>query len=385
MLERFLSSQQREWLEKFEKFSAAEVRPFADAWDLTGATSRSVVEKLGETRWLGGLARAENGGLGFDATTFGLLNMAIGASSCSLTGLLNVHSMVLKSIEEWGTDDQKRRFLAPLVKGEMLGAFAQTEVTAGGDSGNLSTQFIDDGERLLVTGQKTWITFAEIADLYLVFGKYRGQDTALLVTRDAPGLTVTPKGNMLGFRSAHLAVLDFVECRVPKTNIVGRPGFGQTLISAAALHYGRISVAWAAAGLQSAALAACAHRANTRTTFGTLLADHGIIRGYLAEMSGRLLASQLICLSASEAKQAMDEDALELILQAKLFASQGAGEAAERAVQIHGGHGCDEANGVARLYRDAKILQVVEGSNELQKMLVGKEVCKRYRTCLAAA
>jgi alkylation response protein AidB-like acyl-CoA dehydrogenase len=116
-----------------------------------------------------------------------------------------------------------------------------------------------------------------------------------------------------------------------------------------------------------------------------LLADHGIIRGYLADMSGRLLASQLICLSASEAKQAKDEDALELVLQAKLFASQGAGEAAERAVQIHGGHGCDEANGVARLYRDAKILQVVEGSNELQKMLVGKEVCKRYRTCLTAA
>jgi hypothetical protein len=248
----------------------------------------------------------------------------------------------------------------------------------------LSTQFIDDGEQLLISGQKTWITFAEVADLYLVFGKFHGQDTALLVTRDAPGLKLTPKRNMLGFRSAHLAVLDFVDCRVPKVNVVGKPGFGQTLISTAALDYGRISVAWAAAGLQSAALEASACRANARATFGALLADHGIIRGYLAEMAGKLLASQLICLSASEAKQAKDEDALELILQAKLFASQGAGEAAEKAVQIHGGHGCDEANGVGRLYRDAKILQVVEGSNELQKMLVGKEVCNRYRAAAAA-
>ncbi|KUM02949.1 acyl-CoA dehydrogenase family protein [Chromobacterium subtsugae] len=378
MLERFLSPSQNAWLREFERFAAVEVAPYADDWDLREATPAAVVRKLAENGWLGGLAAKESGGLGFDATTFGLLNMAIGAGSGSLTGLLNVHSMVLKTLETWGSPEQKQRFLAPLVKGEIIGAFAQTEVSAGGDSRNLSTRFDERGDELIVSGQKSWITFAQIADLFLVFGKYQGLDTAVLVPKDTPGLTVTAKKNMLGFKSAYLAVLDFDGCRIPKTNIVGKPGFGQSLISTGALDYGRISVAWAALGIQQAALAASARRAGSRSTFGTLLADQGIIRAYLAEMSGSLLASQLICLSATQAKEAREEDALEQILQAKLFASKEAGDAAAKAVQIHGGHGCDESSGVSRLYRDAKILQVVEGSNELQKMLIGKEVCNRY-------
>ncbi|CDM89921.1 acyl-CoA dehydrogenase family protein [Xenorhabdus bovienii] len=378
MLNRFLSPLQNEWLQTFEQFSATEIAPYADEWDLAEAIPATVVQKLAHNGWLGGLAKPESGGLGFDVTTFGLLNMAIGAGSGSLTGLLNVHSMVLKTIEDWGSQDQKQRFLAPLVKGEIIGAFAQTEVSAGGDSKNLSTQFEEDGDYLSVNGQKAWITFAQIADLFLVFGKYQGLDTAVLVPKDTPGLKVTAKKNMLGFKSAYLAVLDFTDCRVPKTNIVGKPGFGQNLISNNALDYGRISVAWAALGIQQAALAASARRANSRATFDTLLADQGIIRGYLAEMSSSLLASQLICLSATKAKETRDEDALEQILQAKLFSSHEAGTAAAKAVQIHGGHGCDESNGISRLYRDAKILQVVEGSNELQKMLIGKAVCNRY-------
>lgn len=385
MLERFLSCAQREWLRTFERFSATEVLPFADLWDSQEATPRSVIEKLAERGWLGGVAQVESGGLGFDVTTFGLMNMAIGTGSCSLTGLLNVQAMVLKSIEDWGTPEQQRRFLTPLARGQMIGAFAQTERGAGGDTKNLSVSFVEDGEYLLVNGQKTWITFAEIADLFLVFGQYNGLDTAVLVPRDTPGIRVTPKRGMLGFRNAHLAMLDFVDCRVPRTYVIGKPGFGQSLISAGALAYGRISVAWAAVGLQRAALAACVSRATSRSTFGTLLVDHGIIRGYLAEMSGGLLASELMCLSASQAKGSQDEDALEQILQAKVFASHEAGVATAKAVQIHGGYGCDESSGISRLYRDAKILEVVEGSNELQKMLIGKEVCHRYASIGSAS
>jgi alkylation response protein AidB-like acyl-CoA dehydrogenase len=378
MLSRFLTSQQNLRLQDFEHFAAAEVAPFSDDWDLQEATPRAVVRALARRGWLGGLAGQENGGLGFDATTFGLLNMAIGTGSASLTGLLNVHSMVLKTIEDWGSVEQKQRWLPGLVSGEIIGAFAQTEVTAGGDSKNLSTRFEVQHDELRIHGQKTWITYGQLADLFLVFGKLQGSDTAALVPRDSPGLTVTPKKNMLGFKGAGLAVLDFVDCRVPSTSIVAKPGFGQSLVSAAALDYGRISVAWTAVGVQQAAVNASARRALARSTFGTLLADQGLIRGYLAEMSGNLLASQLVCLSATRAKEAREDDAIEQILQAKLMASQRASEAADKAMQIHGGHGCDEAHGVSRLYRDAKILQIVEGSNELQKMLIGRAVCDRY-------
>ncbi|BET96833.1 acyl-CoA dehydrogenase family protein [Xenorhabdus taiwanensis] len=378
MFNRFLSPAQQEWLQIFEQFSASNIAPYADEWDLSETMPDSVIEQLVHNGWLGGLAKTEHGGLGFDATTFGLLNMAIGAGSGSLTGLLNVHSMMLKTIEDWGTQEQQQRFLTPLVKGEIIGAFAQTEVSAGGDSKNLTTRVEDCGDELSIHGQKSWITFAQSADLFLIFGKYQGLDTAVLLPANTPGLTVTAKKNMLGFRSAHLAMLDFNDCRVPKTNIIGKPGFGQNIIANSALDYGRISVAWAAVGIQQAALSASVHRASSRSTFGTFLADQGIIRGYLAEMSGSLLASQLTCLSATKAKEAKDEDALEQILQAKLFASHEAGISAAKAVQIHGGHGCDEINGVSRLYRDAKILQIVEGSNELQKMLIGKQLCTRY-------
>ncbi len=380
MLERFLSEQQQNWLTQFRQFSATEVAPFADNWDQEERVPETVIQALASSGWLGGLASTEMGGLGFDPTTFGLLNMAIGEGSGSLTGLLNVHSMVLKSIESWGTEAQKAQYLEPLIKGEIIGAFAQTELAAGGDTGNLETVFTDcENGQLSIQGQKTWITFGQRADLFLVFGKYRGMDTAVLLPKGTPGFEVTPKTNMLGFKSAHLAVLTFEDVRIPVDSILCKPGFGQSIVSTSALDFGRISVAWAAIGVQQAALHQSVARANSRSAFGSLLAEKGSIASYLAEMSGALLASQLLCLSATKAKHAQDADALEQILQAKQFASHEAGNATAKAVQIHGGYGCDEQSGIARLFRDAKILQVVEGSNELQKMLVAKSVCNRLK------
>lgn len=377
MLERWLSSDERGCFDSFARFAASDVVPFADDWDRRNAVAPSVVEALAQRGWLGCLAAKESGGLGHGPVTFGLLNLAIGTGSASLTGLLNVHAMVLKTVERWGTADQKARYLRSLANGSIIGAFAQTERSAGGDTGNLSTRFEIEGDELVIDGRKTWITFAQRADLFLVFGKLSGLDAAALVPRGTAGLEIEPQNGMLGFRSAGLAALSFRRCRVPAANLVGRPGFGQSLISSAGLNYGRLSVAWAAVGLQRAALSAAADWANRRSTFGTLLVDQGIVRAYLAEMSCALRASQLVCLSASRAFEADDEDAVTQILEAKLFASEEAARAAARAVQIHGGHGCEEDNGVSRLYRDAKILQIVEGSNELQKMLIGKDVGRR--------
>ncbi|MET0549622.1 MAG: acyl-CoA dehydrogenase family protein [Xanthomonas sp.] len=379
MLERFLQPAERESLLAFDAFSAQHVAHFADAWDQRESVDTAVIAALAERGWLGGVGLPENGGKGFSATVFGLLNMAVGTGSASLTGLLNVHTMVLASLERWGTPHQRNTYLAAMAAGKLIGAFAQTETEAGGDARNLSTQMRLDGDTLVIDGAKTWITFAQHADVFLVFGKLNGLDTAALVARDTPGLEVRAQSGMLGFRSAHLAAVHLSDCRLPASCIVGKPGFGQSLISGGALNYGRLSVAWAAVGLHRAALAAAAHRASNRRAFGTLLVDQGIVRGYLADMSSSLLASELICLSASRAFDAREEDAVEQILQAKLVASENAATAASRAMQIHGGYGCQESAGVSRLYRDAKILQIVEGSNELQKMLIGEQVGRRYR------
>lgn len=380
MLESWLSPDERTHLAEFVRFVRSDVAPFADSWDRGGMVAPSVVQTLAQRGWLGCLAAQNSGGLGLDPVTFGLLNMAVGTGSASLTGLLNVHTMVLKTVERWGTVDQKARYLRRLADGSVIGAFAQTERAAGGDSGNLSTRFEVAGEEIVIDGVKTWITFAQRADLFLVFGKLDGLDVAVLVPRDTADFGIEPQNDMLGFRSAGLATLHFRKCRVPTANIVGKPGFGQSLISSSGLNYGRLSVAWASVGLQIAALSAAAQWANRRSTFGTLLVDQGIVRAYLAEMSCALRASQLVCLSASRAFQADQENAIEQILQAKLLASEDAAAAAAKAMQIHGGHGCEENNGISRLYRDAKILQIVEGSNELQKMLIGKEISRRYAT-----
>src|SRR5262245_28665176 len=196
---------------EFAAFVALDVEPFAEQWDRDQRVPEAILSKLAERGYLGGMLPPEHGGQGWDVVTFGLLNEALGKGSSALTGVLTVQAMVSMAVLKWGTAAQKGRWLAPLARGDVIGAFALTEPGAGSALQCLTTEFTrgGDGRSLILNGRKRWISCGQFAAVFLVFGTFEGRSTACLVPRDAPGLRVEPIHDLMGFRAAGLAEVHF--------------------------------------------------------------------------------------------------------------------------------------------------------------------------------
>ncbi|MHB1392531.1 MAG: acyl-CoA dehydrogenase family protein [Clostridia bacterium] len=361
----------------FKEFTRGNIEPYANQWDTEECLPGNIIKACAEKGYLGALISKEYGGLEWDCVTYGLFNEAVGRGSISMTGLFNVHTMVAQTLQKWGTEPQKRRWLEPMAKGEILGAFALTEPDAGSDIKAIKTEYKWDGDRLILNGKKRWITFAGIADIFLVFGMIDGKPLACIVERDNPGLNIIPVKNMLGFRAAHLAVMEFKDYEVKKENIIGKEGFAFSHIAPYALEYGRLSVAWAGLGLLRACLETCGEYALRRKTFGSLLIDHSIIGKFITDMGVDHEAASLLCYNASKVKDEHLPEATEKIMYAKYFTSGAAARHSSNAVQIMGALGCNESFSVSRYYRDAKVLGIIEGSNEIHQMILGKSFARK--------
>ncbi|MGE5632575.1 MAG: acyl-CoA dehydrogenase family protein [Caulobacteraceae bacterium] len=332
---------------------------------------------LWHLEWVVTLISKEYGGLEWDCVTYGLLNEAVGYGSISLSSLFNVHTMVAQTLYKWGTETQRKRWLEAMSKGEVLGAFALTEPDAGSDIKGIKSECKWDGDRLILNGMKRWITFAGIADIFLVFASIGGKFTAFILERDTPGLNIIPVKNMLGFRSAHLAVMEFSNCEVQKDNIIGKEGFAFSHIAPYALEYGRLSVAWAGLGLLRACLDSCGEHTLKRKTFGSLLIEHSVIDKYITDMGVDYEAASLLCYNASKVKDEHLPEATERVMYAKYFTSRAAARHSANAVQIMGALGCNESFSVSRYFRDAKVLEIIEGSNEIHQMILGRSFARK--------
>ena len=375
-MKHLVTARQREQYEQFICFANAEVVNQASIWEQEESIPRSVIEACANAGYLGFMLPREYGGLGGDHVAYGLLNEAIGGASVSLSGLLNVHTMFAQTLLKWGNAEQKQRWLPALASGQVLGVFALTEPGAGSDIQNITTRYTRSGDDVLVTGTKKWITFAGAADLFLVFGKLDGEAVAAVIEKGAPGLQVKPIHHMLGFKAAHLAQLELDDCRIPARNLIGKPGFALSYIAPYALEYGRISVAFAALGLLRASLEICGKHALHRTTFGSHLIEHGTISELITNMGVDYEAAKLLCIEAVKAKDSHLPDATEKILIAKYFTSRAAACHASHAVQIMGAIGCNEDFPLARFYRDAKTMEIIEGSNQIHQFLLGKSFAR---------
>jgi alkylation response protein AidB-like acyl-CoA dehydrogenase len=362
-----LSEGQRRLRAEVRAFAAEEIAPHADGWDREERIPEGFPARLAERGYLGANLAAGWGGRGLDPISYGLLTEEIGRACSSVRSLLTVHDMVGHAIQRWGSREQKERWLAMLVRGETLGAFALSEPNAGSDASGVETTATPDGDDFVLDGHKRWTTFGQIAGLFLVVAKSDGKPTALLVERDRPGLTVQPIQGMLGTRASMLAALRFEGCRVPRENLLGRVGFGVSHVVAAALEHGRYSVAWGAVGLAQACLEAATAYAGERRQFGALLADHQLIRALLADMITHVRAGRLLCCRAGYLRATGDPGALAEIMVAKYFCARMAAQAATDAVQIHGAYGCSAESSVGRYLRDSKILEIIEGSNQIQQ------------------
>jgi glutaryl-CoA dehydrogenase (non-decarboxylating) len=377
MLSRLTPGQKKHY-DEFRDFVAHQVVPYARQWDKDQAVPRDVIAECSRAGYVGGIIPTEFDGGGWDYVTFGLMNEAFGAGSASLNGLYTVQTMVAMSLLKWGTEEQKNRWLKPMAKGKVLASFAMTEPGVGSDIQAIETQFKKEGNNWILEGTKRWITYSGLADIYLVFGKHEEKSMACIIQRDTPGFTVTPITDMLGFRGAYLSQLDFNRCVIPEENFVGRPGFALPYVAPYGLHYGRMSTAWSSAGLIRACVEAGATHSSQRKSFDKLLRDHGMVRRLITDMGVSMEAARHLCLNASIAEDQHSPTAIEKTLIAKYYASMAASHAASDAVQLLGAQGCNEESPTARYYRDAKIMEIIEGTNEIQQTILGKSFCKKF-------
>jgi alkylation response protein AidB-like acyl-CoA dehydrogenase len=370
---------------EFAGFVARNVAPSAEGWDREQRIPAHVIAQVARAGYLGAQLPREHGGQGWDLVTFGLLHEAFGRGSSALTGVLTVQSMVCAALLKWGTAEQKRAWLAPLAKGRIVGAFALTEPGAGSTLRKLEAKLERASDRFVLNGTKKWISCAQFASVFLVFAKLGAQPVACLVPRESGGLRIEPITELMGFRAAGLAALSFEDVTVAAENLVGAPGFGLSHVAPVGLQQGRLSTACSALGLLRGCFEESTAYAAARRIGDATAGDLGMVRSLIARMGVDLEAASALCLDACRAADERLPQAMEKALIAKHFTSRAAVRAASDAVQIRGASGCHASSPVSRYYRDAKIMEIIEGTTQVHEDLLGALFVDRAARASVAA
>lgn len=338
------------------------------------------VKMLGELGFLGMMVDPKYGGSGLDAVSYVLAMEEISKIDASASVVMSVNnSLVCWGIEEYGTEEQKQKYLVPLASGQKIGAFLLSEPEAGSDATHQHTTAEDKGDHYVINGIKNWITNGNTASTYLVIAqthpekKHKGIN-AFIVDKNTPGITVGAKENKMGIRGSDTHSISFQDVIVPKENRIGEDGFGFTF-AMKTLAGGRIGIASQALGIASGALELAIKYSKERKAFGTEIKNHQGIAFKLAEMATKVEAARLLCLKSATLKdQNLDYTVAGSI--AKLYASEIAQSVTSEAVQIHGGYGYVREFHIERLMRDAKITQIYEGTSEVQKIVISRSILK---------
>ncbi len=367
-----LTAQQQDAQAAFRAFAEKEIFPDADQFDREEKISPKLIDKMAQQGYLGTVLPREYGGLGLDMVTFGLLNEQVGRACSSTRSLLTVHGMVSCAILRWGTHEQKDSWLPKLASGKAIAAFALTEPNVGSDAKSIETTAERQGDVYILNGTKKWITYGQIAHLFLIFAQCEKKPTAFLVESNTPGLTTKAIRGLLGTRASMIAKVHLDGCRVPQENLIGGPGFGFSAVAMSALDLGRYSVAWGCVGIGQACLEASLKYTTERKQFGQPLRRHQLIQEMIANMVTNVEAARLLCYQAGYLKDIGHPDATTKTLVAKYFASTMAPKVASDAVQVHGGNGCGSEYPVQRYMRDAKVMEIIEGSNQMQQILIAR-------------
>jgi glutaryl-CoA dehydrogenase (non-decarboxylating) len=375
-----LSQDERAAAVRFREFARDRIAPHAAAADRDQELPREVIGALAAAGFLGATTECRWGGRGMDMVTYGLLTEELGRVCQNVRNFVAVEDMVCLALSAWGTRAQRERWLPAIAEGSVLAAFALTEPGNGSDAANIATTATPDGDDVVLRGDKKWISFAQIADLYLVFAKYQGKHTAFLVERDTPGLLVDPIRDLMGLRGSMLGELLLRDCRVPAENMVGRPGAGLVFVASSALDLGRYSTAWGSVGLARACLEESARYASHRVQYDAPIGDHQLVRRMLADMVTDVAAARLLCHHAGVGKDNDELDTVHPTLIAKYRASTVATRVAADAVQIHGAQGIGDESPVARHYRDAKVMEIIEGTTQIQQSILGQYAVEFART-----
>jgi len=359
-------------------FARAEVAPHARAWEQAGWIDDALVAQMGALGLLGMVVPEQWGGSYTDYVAYALAVEEISAADGALGALMSVHNSVgCGPLLNYGSPAQQDTWLAALASGEVIGCFCLTEPQAGSEAHNLRTRAVLDGEHWVIDGAKQFVTNGRRAKLAIVFavtdpelGK-KGL-SAFLVPTDTPGFTVDRSEHKLGIRASDTCAITLSQCRVPAANLLGERGKGLN-IALSNLEGGRIGIAAQALGIARAAFEAALGYARERVQFGKPIIEHQSVANLLADMQVQVNAARLLVLHAARLRSA-GLPCLSEASQAKLFASEMAERVCSSAVQVHGGYGYLEDYPVEKYYRDARITQIYEGSSEIQRMLIAREL-----------
>jgi len=356
-------------------FVAREVTPHAATWDRDEAVDRGIVRRLGDLGFLGLTIPEEAGGSGGDHLTYCLVLEELGRGDSSVRGIVSVSlGLVAKTIAAHGSDSQRAFWLARLCSGDALGCFALTEPGTGSDAAALATRAVRDGDGWLISGTKMFITNGTWADVALVFARTGGPGprgvTAFLVDTATPGLTRREVRGKLGLRGQATAELTFDGVRVSDADRLGDEGRGFA-IAMSTLDKGRMSLAAGCVGIAQACLDAAVRYAGERTQFGKPIAGHQLVQRHLAQIAVDVAAARLLVWRVADLVDRGLPFGTEASM-AKLFASEAAVRAADRAVQVFGGYGSVDDYPVGRYLRDARVTTLYEGTSEIQQLLIGR-------------
>ncbi|MBI5021102.1 MAG: acyl-CoA dehydrogenase [Ignavibacteriales bacterium] len=362
------------------KFAEDELVASAIERDEKEKFPHEIVKKLGELGFMGMMVPEQYGGAGLDAVSYVLAMEEISRIDASCGVIMSVNnSLVTYGLNEWGSEEQKQKYLIPLASGKLLGAFALSEPEAGSDASNQKTMAERSGDYYILNGTKNFITNGSTADVILVMAttdKTKGAHgvSTFIVEKGTPGFSVAKKEKKLGIRSSDTVSLSFQDCKVPVANRIGEEGFGFKF-AMKTLDGGRIGIASQALGIAQASLDASVAYAKQRKAFGKYIAEFQAIQFKIADMATRIEAARLLTLKAAALKDA-HEPFGNMSAMAKLYASKVAVDAALDAIQIHGGYGyCQEYN-VERYLRDAKITEIYEGTSEVQRIVISRNLLK---------
>ena len=346
--------------------------PDADRFDAEGAFPAEVVRAMGAQGLLGAAVPAAFGGSYLGAREQGDVCEALGQASASALSLFTVHSMVATALARLGSRLQRDTWLPKLATGAAVAAFALSEPDAGSDAESVRTTFVRKGNRLIVNGVKSWVSFGQIADVILVVGRLDGKVVAVLVPADAPGTAIVPTSGMFGFRAGMLATVTFDDVPVAASDLIGSADFGLAQIVGLVLDQGRHCIGWGCVGLAHACLEASVRYCSDRVQFGRPLTDFQLVQGMIADMMVDTHAARLMCIDAARSRDARSPDMLVRTAAAKYAAARAADRAAGTALHLHGANGCSDRYPVQRYLRDAKVMNIIEGSNEIQQILLAQ-------------
>jgi alkylation response protein AidB-like acyl-CoA dehydrogenase len=369
--------EQRDIRRHMREFAERNIVPVAAKNDRECKFDWDVAKKIFAEGFLGCPIPEKYGGLGLDYIAYGLMTEEVNRVCSSTRTLFSVQtSLVALTILRWGTEEQKKFYLPKMCNGEFIGCFGLTEPEAGSDAANQQTKAVKDGDDYLLTGQKTWISCGSIATHALVFAtvdKSKGHEgiCCFVVDTKSKGFTAQSIHGKLGLRASDTSSLFLEDVRVPKENMLGKVGEGFK-IAMSALDNGRFSVAAGAVGLVQGCIDACTKYAMERKTFGVPIGQHQQVQAMIADMVADCEAGRLLYLRAADLKTKGVRNTLETSI-AKLFCGEAANRAAHNAVQIYGGYGYSDEYPVERYFRDAKVLNIYEGTREIQRIIIAQD------------